>query len=170
MNKELIDTLISVVIIGIPECIVLTMLMLAFLQLPLIWKKIISVGIIQAITVIIFRLFANSLELPGLHTAAAVITLGLLVSFFWQASRVKALTCSIMVMIVLILLEFLYYNLFELLFTVNLDKIVQSKLYWALCGWSHVVTISFIVILVTKTKWYQKGLLKYTPFNHSGAR
>lgn len=170
MNKELIDILISFVIIGIPECIALTMLMLAFLQLPLIWKKIISAGIIQAVTVIIFRLVANSLELPGLHSAAAIIALGLLVSFFWDTSRIKALTCSIMVMVVLFLLELLYYNLFELLFTVNLDQIVQSKLYWVIGGWSHVVTIIFIALLITKTKWYQKGLHKYTPFNHIKAR
>lgn len=170
MNKELLDILISFVIIGIPECIALTMLMLAFLQLPLIWKKIISAGIIQAVTVIIFRLVANSLELPGLHTAAAVITLGLLVSFFWKIPRVKALTCSLMVMIILTLLELLYYNLFEILFSESIDQIVQSKLYWVLGGWMHVITLFLAALLITKTKWYQKGLHKYTPFNHIKAR
>ncbi|WP_027364405.1 hypothetical protein [Desulfotruncus alcoholivorax] len=170
MSKELTDSLINLVFVGIPECIALTMLMLAFLQLPLIWKKTFLVGITQAITVIVFRMVSNSLELPGLHTAAAVITSGLLVSAFWRASRLKALTCSIIAIVLLSILEILYYHLLEILFTVNLDQIVQSKLYWVLGGWLHITTLSLAALLIMKTQWYKKGLHKYTPFNHIGAR
>ena len=170
MNKDLIDTLVNVILIGIPECIALTMLVLAFLQLPLIWKKIITVAITQTIIVLSFRFASSGLELPGLHTTAAIVALGLLVSFFWRVPKLKSLTCSVIAIIFLVALEMLYYNLFQMFLAETIEQIAQSEIYWVLSSWLDTLTIIFAAVLIMKSQWYQKGLHKNTPFNNSRAR
>ncbi|SFQ98208.1 hypothetical protein [Desulfoscipio geothermicus] len=157
MKSHLVDTALNFIIIGIPECIVLTMLVLALLRVDYakIWQ-IIAVGTSMAAAVLIIRLTVQSTGIPGIHTAAAILTMAILVARYYRVSKVLSSVASIVAMILLLLTEIFCYNLFIKIFGMDVTSLAQHRLYWTLTSWLHIVCLIIITAVITRTKWYQQ--------------
>lgn len=151
------DTAVNFFIIGIPECIALTMLVLALLRVNYAkTRQIITTGVILAAAVLIVRLTVQSIGIPGIHTVAAVLTLAILVARYYQVSKVLSTVASMVAMILLLLTEILSYNLFIKILGMDVTSLAQHRIYWILTSWLHIVCLIIITAVITRTGWYQQ--------------
>lgn len=157
MKSHLMDTAVNFFIIGIPECIALTMLVLALLRVNYAkTRQIITTGVILAAAVLIVRLTVQSIGIPGIHTVAAVLTLAILVARYYQVSKVLSTVASMVAMILLLLTEILSYNLFIKILGMDVTSLAQHRIYWILTSWLHIVCLIIITAVITRTGWYQQ--------------
>jgi thiol:disulfide interchange protein len=151
------DTVVNFFIIGIPECIVLTMLVLALLRVNYAktWQ-IITTGVILAAAVLIVRLIVPGTGMPGIHTAAAMLTLAMLVAHFYRISKEKSLIVSIFAIFLTALSELPTYSLIAKILHINVISLTQHRLYWIFTNWLHIACLAIITAVITRTGWYQQ--------------
>ncbi|MBF7081507.1 hypothetical protein IT084_00735 [Desulfallas sp. Bu1-1] len=156
--SQLSDLLVFLITIGIPECISMAMVLVAALRLEFRWKKILQISIILSLIIFIVRLtVVKAIITPGIHSAIAVLTLALLVAYFYQTSKLLSLTTSIIVMFLLGTLETFTFKLSETIFQHDLHDLVQNKLIWIFTNWLHIILLAVIAFLITRTNWYRRG-------------
>lgn len=152
------DLLAAFITIGIPECLGLAMLMVALLRLRFRWKKILQTGILLATIVLMIRLATvKTIAVPGIHSAIAALALALLVAHFYQISKLKSLTASVIAMFLLNVFEMFTFKLAEHFFHHGIQALDQNKLIWILTNWLHIVLLFLVAFCITRTNWYRRG-------------
>ncbi|MCL2338118.1 MAG: hypothetical protein FWC60_11960 [Firmicutes bacterium] len=143
-------------LIGLPECIILTILTLILLKQNIKNKAMLItlIGFIMALVVLIFR--SANLNI-GLHTTFAVLTLALLTSHFFKTSKLQSLVASIICMISLFLAEFLIFVFYKYLFVINVNNPVNINYSWVIYNWLHIMLLALLALLIKKSNWYQQS-------------
>lgn len=157
MSIEFINTFVEFLTRMAPECISLTFFIIVTLRLTVDWKKIIIIGTTVAFLVLVFRLLILN---TGLHTAAAIITLALLVTYFYKVPKLESLIASIIGMLFLIIVELTSFTFFKLAYNLDIHQLAQNKLLWNLSLWLNIVFIFLISYIISRTKWYRHNISK----------
>lgn len=98
------NELIAFVIRDFPESIVLTLTMFSLLALPLTWRKIITIGLLQALVNMV-RLLPI---VAGMHSIVLLISLAVFVGFFTRVRLSKAFVAAFGIFGIVIVLEMIY--------------------------------------------------------------
>lgn len=157
MSIEFINLFVEFVTRMAPECISLTFFITVILRLSIDWKKILIIGAAVAFLVLVFRLLILN---TGLHTAAAIITLALLVTYFYKVPKLESLIASTIGMLFLITVELISFTFFKLTYNLDINQLAQNKLLWNLSMWLNIVVIFIISYIISRTKWYRQNILK----------
>lgn len=147
-------------LIGIPESIALASFTIIILRLPIIWKYTIYIGLFIAITVLFLRTLMLS---TGIHSAAAVITTALLVSFFYKFPKFNALIASVVCFFYLNLLELGLFFVIKYGLTLDIGEVAQNRWHWTISAWVKTAFLALTAFLFTRSNWYRQG--KNMPFN-----
>jgi hypothetical protein len=134
---------------GIPETVSVIALSLALARIPLRWGPIIPAGAVISITGSIIRALPVAL---GLHTIA---TLLLCVLFINKATRVSPakgfITLTASVGILLFLETVIHLFIFNFI-GLDLTKIPQDSLLWAVIGLPQAIIVFISALIVSKLK------------------
>ncbi len=147
MMENISTTLVSYFLKGIPECVALTMLTISILKLKNVWKKILITGLAVATIVLIVRTVLLS---TGLHTALAILSMALLVSFFFKVPKLNSIVASTISMIVLCICEFSVFYFFKTFWGMDINDLAQNHLLWVLNSWICTFIIVLTSILIQK--------------------
>lgn len=145
--------LLNSIMLGLPECIALTTLVLVILKQKFKWAKIVLISFIVSLTVVIFRIADLN---TGLHTAFAIISLALLVNYFFKVSKLKSLVATLISMLLLFLAEYLVFLIYKYVFTIDIGELAQNRLYWYLSSWPHTILLVILCFILMRIFKHQK--------------
>lgn len=163
MMSNFTNELVNFIFIGLPECITLTVICLLLLRFELKWPKILLISTTLALVVLVFR---SLLLDTSIHTSIAIITLALLISYFYKSAKLPCMITSLISMLMLTLSETPLFCIYNIIFSVDIKDLAQNRLLWILSAWLKCLLYMLIGLTISRINWYRikKFYLNYSTF------
>jgi len=138
-------SLIEVLLRGIPESLIL-----AWGIYVLCSKKIdINLYLFTSFLVVISMFFIRLLPIAyGVHTSLGIIMIIIITSFVNNIPVIKAISSTLILMILLSICEWLNIVILENLFMINLQKAFSIPLQKNLCGIPSLILLALIIYVI----------------------
>jgi len=144
---------------GVPECLAIATFSWMLLGRQFNARKILSIGLLQALAAYFVRLLPVSF---GIHTLILVFSLAALLVYFSSGSYSRVLSVSLVTFVVLGLLELVIFALSSSLFNLTAEAILADPLLSVLMGLPGVALLFLGAFLLAGLKRKIKGIFKVT--------
>lgn len=134
---------------GIPECIGSAALLMSLGLKELLWKKILIVGLIQAVFIYVIRLLPLT---PYSHTFLVIPVVAFAVSQMTAMDIRRAHIYAVVAILTIAVSELGFYFLFDVLGLITLNEIFKSNISRIICGWPHVAVLFGLALLINRLK------------------
>jgi len=142
---------------GIPECTAVITLAFVIAGIPLKWKRILLIGIFQAICAYVVRLF----PIPfGIHTILLLFILFIILTCITQGDVGLSFIASSASLLVLVIFEFSCMSLFMFLFGFTPKTIFNNLVIRIVVGEPHVLLLFTSAFLLNKL-YLLRGCLNF---------
>ncbi|RJE49330.1 MULTISPECIES: hypothetical protein [unclassified Dehalobacter] len=146
--------IIALILQGIPEQIAVVTLAYVIAGMPFVRKRIISMGIILALTSYLLRVFPI---LFGLHTVIMLVFLFVLLFFWGKSNFYAALVASLLSFLALIIGETVCLSLLMPLFHVSAEMLNTDVGLRILITLPQVFVLFIVSLIILKIKKMLKG-------------
>ncbi|MGI6308638.1 MAG: hypothetical protein ACOX1X_08620 [Dethiobacteria bacterium] len=143
---------------GIPECLAIATLSWILLERQFAAKKILSIGLLQALVAYLVRIFSVPF---GIHTLIFIFSLAALLAYFsanFYYSRV--LFVSLITFVVLGLFELIVLTAASGFLDIPVEAIFADPLLSVLTGLPQVAFLFLSAFLIARLKKRRKGIFK----------
>jgi len=154
MSDNISNELFNLVTIGLPEGIVIALLTVTLLRLKYRWNVIFGIGAITATVVLVFRL---QLLITGIHTAAAIILMALLVAHFFKVPKLTSLIASVVGFLILNIFELFGFVIIKYILAMDIKDLAQKKLHWITFAWIKIILLCLTALIISRSDWYLRG-------------
>ena len=144
---------------GVPECLAIATFSWMLLGRQFNARKILSIGLLQALAAYFVRLLPVSF---GIHTLILVFSLAALLVYFSSGSYSRVLSVSLVTFVVLGLLELVIFALSSSLFNLTAEAILADPLLSVLMGLPGGALLFLGAFLLAGLKRKIKGIFKVT--------
>jgi len=136
---------------GIPECLALITLALALSGEKLEIRKIIPLGIIEAVIIFAIRLLPLTF---GVHSILSMFSLALLLHFFIKVHFSRSLLSALIVIITLAAVETVIFTLILYLTGLSYEQLSENIFVVIAGGWPQIIVL--FVLALTVNKWQRQ--------------
>lgn len=127
-------------LLGLPECIAFSALVISLATGKLCWATILKIGIVQAVIVYIVRMAPFT---PGVHIPILLTSQAIVVTVFSKIDIKKAIITSFLVFLFLFILE-MSFNYIYYMFGLT-SEIISGKIFLRIIVGYPQVTVLFIL-------------------------
>lgn len=139
---------------GIPESIGCAALIVSMGLREMPWKRIIIIGLIQAVFIYVIRLFPLA---PYTHTILIIPFAALTVSLFTSLDIRLSHLFAVITVLTITVLEMSFYYLFQALEIITLEEVFAHAGTRIITGWPQVLSLYILAGLINRIK--NKSLL-----------
>ncbi|MFA7466833.1 MAG: hypothetical protein WCY82_01025 [Desulfotomaculaceae bacterium] len=154
MINNAANELFSFLIFGLPEGIVIALLTITLLRIKYKWSIVLFIGALTATVVLVFRL---QLFITGIHTAAAIIVMALLVAHFFKIPKLTSMIASVVGLLILNIFELFGFVVIKYVFAMDINDLAQNMFYWVIFAWVKIILVCLTVLVISRTDWYLRG-------------
>lgn len=144
---------------GIPESIAIASIAVTLATGILPWKKIVRIGLLQAVSAYILRLIPFT---PGVHVILLITTLAVFMMIFTKENIKLSVIASSISLCLLLVIEALFHTSLFALNIVNPNDLMNNTIYRIMIGYPQVVLLFLISFILSKKGWaigkFIKGL------------
>lgn len=142
---------------GIPESIALASVAVALAKGVLPWKKIVRIGLYQALSAYILRLIPFT---PGVHVVLLITTLAFYMIWICEVNLKVSVIVSAITLCLLLVFEVLFNTGMFALGIVNPDDLMQSTILRTVMGYPQILFLLALAFLINKRGWVLSKLLR----------
>jgi len=154
MIDNISNELFNLLTIGLPEGIVMALLTVTLLRIKYKWSIIVAIGAITSTIVLIFRL---QLLITGIHTAAAIIIMALLVAHFFKVPKLASLIATVVGLLFLNIFELFGFVVIKYIFEMDIKDLAQNMFYWIIFAWIKIILLCLTALVISRSDWYLQG-------------
>ena len=140
---------IALILQGIPEQIAVATLAFVIANIPLDWKRIVSIGILLAFSSYVLRLFPITF---GIHTIVIIGLLFILLIKIGKSNVNSALIASLISFLGLIIIETICISILLPVFGVTSEVLLTNTVVRVLISLPQVLVIFMLTFIVFKIK------------------